>query len=145
MKVITTIDKDISDERIEIYAKEDYPEIDEIKKIAGSAETQLIGFLSDGSFRTLETKEILSFSIIGGKLMAKTQGEAYNIKKRLYEIETVLPPVFCKISQSCIVNLRSIKLFELSVDGCLKCRFENGDCEYVSRRYVKKLKERLGV
>ena len=60
-------------------------------------------------------------------------------------METVLPNSFCKISQSCIVNLGHIELFELSVDGSLKCRFESGDSEYVSRRFIKKLKERLGV
>lgn len=145
MKVITTIGKDISDERIEIYAKKDYPEINEIKRIAEGSQAELVGYLPDGSFRALEFQEIFCFSIIGGKLKAKTKSETYLVKKRLYEIETVMPNSFCKISQSCIVNLRHIELFELSVDGSLKCRFSHGGAEYVSRRFVKKLKERLGV
>ena len=57
MKVITTIDKDISDERIEIYAKNDCPEINEIKKIAEGPQAGLVGYLPDGSFRALELQE----------------------------------------------------------------------------------------
>ncbi len=143
MKLITTIDARIDDERVEIYARKDYPVIAEIKKILDE-KSDIIGFLHDGSFKVLDMQTVNSFSIIGGKLYAKTDTEQYDIKKRLYEIEDILPAQFQKISQSCIVNLSRVLKFELFFNGSLACRFVN-DIEYVSRRYIKNLKERLGI
>lgn len=145
MKIITTIDESISDERIEIYAQKNYPEIHEIKRIAEGSQRSIVGFLPDGSFKALDISDINCFTIIAGRLTAKTAEETYTVKKRLYEMENILTYPYCKISQSCIVNLNNIELFEVSINGSLKCKFKNGDFEYVSRRFIKNLKERLGL
>ena len=129
---------------MEIFARKEYPEVIEIKKIIDGKPTEIIGFLPNGSFKLLNLQEVNCFTIIGGKLYAKSDNEKYEIKKRLYEIEGCLPKQFQKISQSCIVNLMRVIKFELFFNGSLACKFAD-DSEYVSRRYIKNLKERLGI
>lgn len=147
MKVVTIIDENTTEERIEIYAKRPCREIEAIKKIAEGAENALIGYADDGSFKVLDPNEILCLTIVAGKLTAKTKCGTFEVKKRLYEAEEFLSdqPDFHKISQNCIVNLKKIDKFEVCYNGTIVCKFQNGDAEYVSRRFIKKLKERLGI
>ena len=44
-----------------------------------------------------------------------------------------------------LANLRKIARFEASYSGTLRVVFNNGDTDYVSRRNVRHVKERLGV
>jgi DNA-binding LytR/AlgR family response regulator len=46
---------------------------------------------------------------------------------------------------SCIANLSKIKKFNASFSGSLSVVFKNGYTDYVSRRSVKFIKERLGL
>ena len=68
------------------------------------------------------------------------------IKSKLYELEEQLEGTnFIRISNSVIANVDKIKHLEMSFNGTLCIRFMNGDVEYSSRRYVKKIKEYLGL
>ena len=52
---------------------------------------------------------------------------------------------FVKINQSCIVNVNKIERFDTSVSGTLKVSLKNGYTDYVSRRQLKPIKERIGI
>ena len=69
----------------------------------------------------------------------------FEIKTRLYVIEEKLPENFIKINQSCIANINQIERFNASISGTLKIRFKNGYTDYVSRRQLKNVKERIGI
>ena len=71
--------------------------------------------------------------------------EKFEIKTRLYVIEEKLPENFIKINQSCIANINQIERFDASISGTLKIRFKNGYTDYVSRRQLKNVKERIGI
>ena len=51
---------------------------------------------------------------------------------------------YLKINQSCIVNIKAIKQFDVSLGGSLMISLKNGYRDYVSRRQVKAVKERIG-
>ena len=52
---------------------------------------------------------------------------------------------FIKINQSAIANLKMIRKFDSTIGGTIKVVFKNGHVEYVSRRNIQRLKERLGL
>ena len=52
---------------------------------------------------------------------------------------------FVKLNQSCIVNIKKIECFDASLGGALKVTLKNGYRDYVSRRQLKAVKERLGL
>lgn len=143
MKCTVIIDK-VRDEEILIYAHKKSEIIDEIERIAANAEAQLIGYLR-GEIVKLDIRQIYCFSVEDGKLYAVCENQNYLIKARLYNVEQMLDKGFIKINQSSIANISKIKKFDASVSGTLKVIFKNGYTDYVSRRNIKKVKERIGL
>lgn len=143
MKCTVIIDK-VRDEEILIYAHKKSEIIDEIERIAANAEAQLIGYLR-GEIVKLDIRQIYCFSVEDGKLYAVCENQNYLIKARLYNVEQMLDKGFIKINQSSIANISKIKKFDASISGTLKVIFKNGYTDYVSRRNIKKVKERIGL
>lgn len=56
-----------------------------------------------------------------------------------------MPPHFLQISQSEVVNLDQIKHLELTTNGLVLIHFLDDDQTYSSRRYLKTIKEVLGL
>ena len=70
----------------------------------------------------------------------------YDLKERLYELEGRLDRhTFVRISHSEIINLRKAKAFDLRLSGTISVRLADGSVSYVSRRYVARIKQLLGV
>ena len=95
----------------------------------------------------LEPERILRLYASQGKVFAGTTDDnEYVVKARLYELEARLASEgFVRISNSELVNLRQIKGFDLSLSGTIRVTLSDGQTTYVSRRYMGKIKERLGI
>ncbi|SFO92564.1 LytTR family DNA-binding domain-containing protein [Salibacterium halotolerans] len=77
-------------------------------------------------------------------VMAKTKEGTFQMKERLYELEQQLPDSqFVRLSKSAIANLDELKQFEASFHGSLCVYFRSGEKEYVSRKYVNGIKEKI--
>ncbi len=143
MKLKITIDK-TREEEILIFAHERTRLIDDIESFINNRINELIGY-SAGEARMLNLSQISCFTVENNKVYAVTDKDKLQIKMRLYQLEEMLDESFIKINQSCIANINEIKRFDSSISGTLKVIFKNGYCDYVSRRNIKSVKERLGV
>lgn len=143
MKCTVILDK-TREEEIVIYAHQKNEMIFEIERMAQEKPLQLTGFLNEEIVR-LEPQDIYCFTVEGGRLYAIGENEKYLIKARLYNIEEILDKNFIKINQSSIANVKKIQKFDASISGTLKVIFKNGHTDYVSRRNIKNVKERLGL
>ncbi len=77
---------------------------------------------------------------------AQTSAGLYDLKERLYELEGKLDRhTFVRISHSEIVNLQKVTALDLSLTGTIRMTLAGGTVCYVSRRYVKKIKEALNL
>lgn len=76
-----------------------------------------------------------------------SDGQICTVRSRLYELEEQLDAhTFVRISHSEIVNLRQVTALDLSLSGTIKMTLAGGIAvSYASRRYVKKLKQALGL
>lgn len=74
----------------------------------------------------------------------KNKGK-YVLDKPLYELESILDNHFVRISKSAIVNIRQINHVEASLNGTMELVMDNGITDYISRRYRRIFKERLGL
>ncbi len=105
----------------------------------------LIGSLNDG-LAILNPSDIFRVYAERGKVFAETENNSYEIKFRLYELEEKLNAKdFIRISKSEIINLKKVEIFKADFTGAMMIVFKNKQTSYVSRRYLKDLKERLGV
>lgn len=143
MKCIITIDKE-HEEEVLVFAHEKTKLVDDIETLINNNEKCLIGY-SEGEAYRLLSSEISCFMVENNKVYALMDKDKLQIKLRLYQIEEMVGNSFVKINQSCIANIIKIKKFDTSVSGMLTVTFKNGYRDYVSRRNLKSVKERLGI
>lgn len=142
MKCKTIIDK-TREEEVLICAHARTPLVEEIEELVLGHATELFGY-TETEIVSLRPEEIVCFSVEDGKVYALTENQKLRVKQRLYVLEEFLDGRFIKINQSCIANVKKIKKFEASFAGALTVIFKNGHRDYVSRRQMKIVKERIG-
>ena len=120
---------------------------DEVKALAARLEGGgvLVGW-QGGRAVPLAAEDILRCYGEEKGVKCQTPGGVYDLKERLYELEELLDPtLFVRISNGEIVNLDQVRAVDLSLTGTIRMTLTGGECAYVSRRYVKKIKEALGL
>ena len=142
MKCRTVIDKD-REEEVVIYVHEKNSLSYEIEELVLGKSLELFGY-RDKNIVKLSPSDVFCFTVENNKVYAICEKEKYQIKQRLYLLEEILDRDFVKINQSCIANIRKISKFDTSITGTLMVSFKNGHRDYVSRRQMKKVKERIG-
>lgn len=132
------------EEEVVVYAREKTQLALRIEELVSESAEELIGY-SDKAIVKLSAEEIFAFSVENGKVFAITEGERLWVQKRLYQIEEAVGARFVKINQSCIINTDRIDRFETTIGASLMVVMKNGYRDYVSRRQMKIVKERLGL
>ena len=143
MKYKLIIDE-TKEEEIIIIAHKKKEIFDEIERLILNENDNLIGYLED-EIVILSFSDIVCFISENNKVYGLVENKKYLIKKRLYQIEELIDNNFIKINQSCIANIKYIKKFQTSFNGSLQVIFKNNYKDYVSRREMKKVKERIGI
>ena len=136
------IDKSREEEVI-VYAHEKNEIVKEIESIVQQSNSDLFGY-TETEAKKLNLFDVNCFITENNKTYALTD-EKLQVKKRLYEIEAMVDDGFIKINQSCIANIRQIEKVQSTFSGSLSVIFKNGYKDYISRRNLKSVKERLGV
>lgn len=116
-----------------------------VAKLSADAPQMLSGFKED-ALKILEQTDIYRIYAAGGKVYAVTGTGEYTLRLRLYELEERLDKnSFVRISNSEIINLKKVDSFDLSFAGTICVTLTNGTSTYVSRRFVSKIKQVLGI
>lgn len=143
MKFKCIIDPDCEEEVV-VHARERSPLVEKLEKLVVGEALDPVGY--DGSrivpFRLCD---VYCFFVEGGRVFALLENERLLMKQRLYAIESGLGSDFVRINQSAIVRLDKIECFDASLSGTLTVLLKNGHRDYVSRRQLKTVKERIGL
>jgi len=116
-----------------------------VRRLSQDAPQVIVGFHEDEAV-ILTQEEILRVFAEGGKVLAQTPNGMFLMRLRLYELEERLDGKrFVRISNAEIVNLNWVRGFDLSFSGTICVRMKNDTVTYVSRRYVAKIKQVLGL
>lgn len=143
MKYKLIIDE-TKEEEIIIVCHQKREVFDQIEQLITNLDNKLIGYENE-DIVMLNYNDINCFVSENNKVYALVNKHKYLIKKRLYQIEEVLDLNFVRINQSCIANIRQIKKFSATFNGFLQVHFKNGYTDFVSRRELKNVKERVGI
>lgn len=127
-----------------VYAKEESQLTGRIKELVEGQKNVILGYTGT-TVTPLSEEDIYAVAIEGGRLYAITENKRYELKMRLYEIEKIISERFVRINQSCLISISSIAAFDISIGGGLLVRLKNGYTDYVSRRQLKSVKERIGI
>jgi len=92
----------------------------------------------------LPLEEVLFFETEGEMIFAHTQNEAFRVKRRLYELEEMLPRTFVRAAKGTIVNTKRIYAISRSLTSSSQITFIGTHKHiYVSRYYYKALKDKM--
>lgn len=144
MKYTTVIDPH-REEEVVIHVKKKTREIEELESYLDRMGAELVGYGEDGRILPLRPAEVHCFIVEDGRVCALTEKEKLTVRLPLYAIEEMLSEDFVRINQSCLGSIRKIARFDASIGGALMVTFGNGHRDYVSRRQLKNVKERMHI
>ena len=93
---------------------------------------------------SISCDHILFIETIQEMLFVHTGSKVYEAKKRLYELEEMLPKQFARVSKSVIMNLKQVEYYSPLASGLMKATFYNGEETYISRKYLRLLRTKIG-
>ena len=146
MKVDIKINADYQEPLAVIHTAQIIDEVNSaVKKLSDTSSDIIMGFRQDDA-EILNPNDIYRIYAENQKVLAVTDKGVFQIRMRLYQLENKLAGMkFARISNSEIINLKNTEKFDLSIAGTIRVRLKNGQSTYVSRRYVAKIKEILGI
>ena len=146
MKIELHIDPSLSETTVTVRTPARTPELGALLDRLAAGDAPLLGFREDGVAVPLDLDDILRFYGEEKDVRAQTTEAVYTVRERLYELEQRLAGLrFARVSHSEIVNLKRVTALDLSLTDTIRMTLTGGVTVYVSRRYVKKMKEVLGL
>ena len=121
--------------------------IDQIERLVmeASGENRITGYGED-DWKELLFQDIECIIVEKDKTYAiDRRGERFHLKARLYEVERRLPETFFRVNKSALANRERIERFTVGFNGAVDVIFQCGYREYVSRRCLRSIKERMEI
>ncbi len=146
VKVEVLIDPTYPEPSLIIRTAEMTQEVAELVRLISSRNPQPILGVRDEKLVPILPEDIIRIYGADGKVIAATAAGEYTLRLRLYELEERLDKrQFVRISNGEIINLKKVLAFDLSFTGTICVTLQHGMVSYVSRRYVKVIRQTLGL
>lgn len=129
---------------LQVY--QNHPEIMKLQEMIEKGIYQTVTipcFLGEKRY-SISCEHILYIETIQELLFVHTGSTVYEAKKRLYELEEILPQQFARVSKSVIMNLKQVQYYSPLANGLMKATFYNGMETYISRKYLRLLRTKIG-
>ena len=133
MKFKLIVDQN-QEEEIVATVKQRNALVDYIQNLVEENDNEIIGYLDNQIVKLNINSVECIFAQDSKTYIAYEDKRIYQIKKRLYEIESILPPTFIRINKSAIANTKLITKFITTITGSVNVEFKSGYTDYVSRR-----------
>lgn len=149
MRIEVKIDPSCSETEIVVRAASMTEEVNKLVEAVKNCQEnipQVISGVREGKHEILDQTDLIRIYANSGKVFAVTDHGEYTVRLKLYELENRLDQKrFVRISKSEIIHLKKVRNFDLSIAGTICVKLSNGMTTYVSRRYVSKIRQILGV
>ena len=98
----------------------------------------ITGIGGDRGIHKVYLDEILYFEAVGELVFAYTKEQVYEIKKRLYQVETeVKDRGFIRASKSLLINIKEVKTIHPGMNRCMYAFMSNNEQLLITRNYAK--------
>lgn len=146
MKIRIEVDENLLEEEIIIRCSEVNEKVYQIQRFVSdiTSKAQRFAFYKGDTEYYLALEEILFFETEENGICVHTLDNVYQTKRKLYELEELLPGYFMRISKSAILNVNHIYSISRNLTASSIVQFQNTHKQvYVSRYYYKLLKQKL--
>lgn len=147
MKTELILDHSLPDDVVKIYSKDAQLGARILSYIDHfTTDLENLVIRSEDGVIIIKKMDIVSAEIYDKSLTIYTKEDEIKTSKTLAALMKELDSkTFLQVSKSEMLNIHMIKRVEPSFSGNLVARMTYGDKVIISRRYVSKLKERLGI
>lgn len=142
MKITIDVDDSLEQDYITIHCKELTDDILELQKtlVSQSSGRLRLSAFQDDVEHFLELKAIIFMESYGNYILIHTAKDIYRTRRKLYELEELLPRDFIRVSRSTIVNTLRISGIKKNITGASEISFSHSSKKaYASRNYIKAL------
>ena len=117
---------------------------EEIKQLVKDFNSKTLLASDRGNDFPLNLDDVLFFDTGDAVVYAHLVHASYPTKYRLYELETLLPSNFIRVSKSTIVNVKKIKSIQRGISSIREIEFHNSQKSvYVSRKYYPLFRDKM--
>ena len=100
----------------------------------------------DNELFLINSSDILYFDSVDNRTFLYTNDDVMEIKQKLYELEILLSDKdFVRISKAQIVNINQIRSLKPELNRTILVTLFNGERLYISRKYVKVIRNMLSI
>lgn len=100
----------------------------------------------DNELHFINSFDVLYFESVDNRTFLYTEDNVLEVRQRLYELEVILSDKdFIRISKSQIVNINKIKSLKPELNRTISATMCNGEQLYISRKYVRALRNMLSI
>ncbi len=147
MKFGIEIDENAKEPVVTVRCAELTPEIMAMQKAITSfgSGNQVLTLVKGDTEYFIDPSDVLFFETDDGSVSVHTVDNVYGTKLKLYELETMFPLSFMRVSKSAIVNTDKIFSISKGLSGCSVSFRGTVKQLYVSRMFYKPLRDRLGM
>lgn len=146
MEVEFRLDPEREEPKLVILAAADSPDLRRLAEELSGLRLDPVPVWDGETALLLPQGDFLRFYTDGKGVSAQTGDGTYTLRLRLYELEELLDPRrFVRVSNAEIVNLDRVTAVDLSLTGTIRMTLDGKATAYVSRRYMKKIKETLNL
>ena len=144
MKVEIQIDPELEEPVVILRAPSPTEEVEQLAaRLRGVANFSFTVYDGREAVRVSRSM-VLRFYAEDKGVFCQTGRGSFVVRQRLYELEQALAGTrFVRVSNSEIVNLDRVTALDLTLAGTIKMTLEGGTVCWVSRRYVRKIRQAL--
>ena len=145
MKVEIQIDPELEEPVVILRAPSPTEEVEQLAaRLRGEAPPQPFTVYDGREAARVSRSMVLRFYAEDKGVFCQTGRGSFVVRQRLYELEQALAGTrFVRVSNSEIVNLDRVTALDLTLAGTIKMTLEGGTVCWVSRRYVRKIRQAL--
>ena len=144
MKVKIDISEEYDPAYAVIYTKAVTEEIQKVSDLLQQDNGPVTAY-SEDRLVVLQPEEIYMVRVEDETTVIYSKENKYKSRKRLKEIYAQVGDGFMQISKSTVINLKYLDSMEAGFGGTMVLKLKNGCKDYVSRFYLKALKQYLGL
>jgi len=124
------------EEQVIIECMEVTGDVEDIRNYAQIKGAVLNGNIGERIYQ-IRIEDIFYFEAVEKRVFAYTENKVYDIKSRLYQLESDLADrLFCRCSKSVLINLMKLDHIAPALNGRFTATLQNGEKLMVSRQYA---------
>ncbi|MDO4167393.1 MAG: LytTR family DNA-binding domain-containing protein [Eubacteriales bacterium] len=146
MKIQIEFDTSLDEEVVTIRCPSLTATVEQLQRtLAGvTKEQEKYVFYKGDTEYYLSLSEILFFETGTNSIDVHTADDIFQTKRKLYELEELLPGYFMRVSKSAILNTNQVYAINRNLTAASLVEFQHSHKQvYVSRSYYKALKNKL--